>query len=195
MKFLLTKIEPLGLREQGFNIKCVSADTFQSTQIQQQLKADGFTVKTTSVDVVDKSTKQCLTYGYFKSTIYDKRLEVYKDCDLLTEEVINLERESSGKINHPDNGTKGSKDIADAVCGSIWDAAQDADEFAYNYGEQVQSSIEFNSENLIDERQQFIVDMEQELAKMNPLTNNQFFKEQQEKEKASISHYDDFCIM
>lgn len=183
------------LREQGFNIKCVSADTFQSTQIQQQLKADGFTVKTTSVDVVDKSTKQCLTYGYFKSTIYDKRLEVYKDCDLLTEEVINLERESSGKINHPDNGTKGSKDIADAVCGSIWDAAQDADEFAYNYGEQVQSSIEFNSENLIDERQQFIVDMEQELAKMNPLTNNQFFKEQQEKEKASISHYDDFCIM
>jgi len=29
---------------------------------------------------------------------------------LLTDEIVNLEREADGHINHPENGTQGSKD-------------------------------------------------------------------------------------
>ena len=95
------------LREQGFNLASISSDTFQAAQIQQQLISDGFDVKTISVDRLDPQTKQCLPYAYLKSAIYDRRLEVYKDCDFLTEEVLGLERESDGHINHPDNGATG----------------------------------------------------------------------------------------
>ena len=135
------------LREQGFNIKGVSSDTFNAAQIQQQLIADGFDVETISVDRLDTQTKQCLPYAYFKSTIYEKRLSVYRKCDLLTEEVIGLERESDGHINHPENGTQGSKDTVDAVCGALWNASQHAEEFAYDYGETYQVVAKFNSES------------------------------------------------
>lgn len=107
------------MRNQGLLIKGVSCDTFQSAQIQQQLAADGFDVTAISVDRLDSQTKQCLPYAAFKSAIYDKRLKVYRKCDLLTEEVIGLERESDGHINHPEGGTQGSKDSADAVCGAL----------------------------------------------------------------------------
>ncbi len=95
------------LRQNGFKVSGISCDTFQSAQIKQQLAADGFNVETISVDRLDSQTKQCLPYAYFKSTLYDKRLTVYNKCDLLTEEVIGLERESDGHINHPDNGAHG----------------------------------------------------------------------------------------
>lgn len=95
------------LREKGFNIKGISCDTYQSAQIQQQLIADHFNVTTISVDRLDTQTKKCLPYEYFKSTLYDRRFFVYKDCDFLTEEVLGLERESDGHINHPEQGTQG----------------------------------------------------------------------------------------
>ena len=107
------------LKQQGFKIKGISADTFQSAQLAQQLVADGFDFKSISVDRLDSETKTQLQYAYFKSTVYDKRLLVYKDCDLLTEEVLGLERESDGHIQHPEQGTQGSKDQIDAVVGAL----------------------------------------------------------------------------
>ena len=99
------------LKSKSFKIKGVSSDTFQSAQIQQQLKSDKFNVSILSVDRLDNvdGTKQkvCLPYAYFRTTIYEKRLILYDKCDLLTEEIVNLEKESDGHINHPDNGTKG----------------------------------------------------------------------------------------
>ena len=97
----------------------MSSDTFQSSQLQQQLIADGFDFKTISVDRLDTETKTQLQYAYFKNTVYDKRLIVYKDCDFLTEEVLGLERESDGHIEHPMGGTQGSKDAIDAVVGAL----------------------------------------------------------------------------
>ena len=107
------------LKQQGFKIKGISADTFQSAQLAQQLQADGFDFKSISVDRLDTETKTQLQYAYFKSTLYDKRLIVYKDCDLLTEEVVGLERQSDGHVNHPEGGTQGSKDQIDAVVGAL----------------------------------------------------------------------------
>lgn len=156
------------LREKGFNVAGVSCDTFQSAQIKQQLSADGFNVESISVDRLDSQTKQCLPYAYFKSTIYDKRLIVYEKCDLLTEELIGLERESDGHINHPNGGTTGSKDCCDAVCGSIWNASQHAEDFAYNYGEDL--NLMFDVDTNESTHDQLIVDFENELKNINPLS-------------------------
>ena len=158
------------LKKQGFNVKGVSADTFQSAQIQQQLSADGFDVSTVSVDRLDPTSKICLPYAYFKSTIYDKRMIVYKDCEFLTEELIGLERLSDGHIDHTSSGIN-SKDAIDSICGSIWNASQHADEFAYDFGEDADALAEFN---FIDEHAyNDTVKFEQQLKNMNLKSINQ----------------------
>lgn len=159
------------LRERGFNIKGVSSDTFQSAQIQQQLISDGFNVKIISVDRIDSQTKQCLPYAYLKSAIYDRRLEVYKECDFLTEEVLGLEREADGHINHPDNGSRGSKDAIDAVTGALFNASQNAEEFGYNYGEDYNTMLNINRYPAGTEGQtQLTVDFEEQLKQLNPIS-------------------------
>ena len=107
------------LRDQGFAIKGISCDTWGGPQMQQELKADGFDVTTVSVDRVDSKTHQQNQYAYFKTTMTDMRLDVYKKCDFLTEEVLGLERLSDGHIEHPDAGKSGSKDQIDAVVGAL----------------------------------------------------------------------------
>lgn len=153
------------LKEQGFRIKGISADTYQSAQIQQQLTADGFNVQTISVDRLDSETKQCLPYAYLKSTIYDRRLKVYDRCDFLTEEVLGLERQSDGHINHPENGTQGSKDAIDAICGALWNASKHADEFAFEYGETLETIIDVSNQTDTFDKKQLTINFEEELNK------------------------------
>ena len=98
------------LREQGFDIKKISADTFQSTTTLQALNTDGFETEIVSVDrlaVVNHKTKVCLPYHYLRAAIYERRIKIYQQCDLLTKELLELERESDGRINHPDDGKHG----------------------------------------------------------------------------------------
>lgn len=166
------------LKSQGFKVKVVSCDTYQSAQIQQQLTADGFEVKTTSVDRLENvpGTKQrvCLPYAFLKSTIYEKRVEIFDKCDLLTDEVIGLERQPDGHIDHPEGGTQGSKDCCDAVCGALYNASQDLDSFVYNYGEDIEEIINVNTTSN-DNKQQLVVDFQEELKKVfgESLTRNE----------------------
>jgi hypothetical protein len=150
------------LRDRGFAIKGVSSDTYQSAQIQQQLKADGFKTKILSVDRVD-NTKTCLPYAFFKSAIYERHIQMYKDCQLLTEEIVSLERLSDGHIDHPQNG---SKDQADAVCGSLYLASEFAEEYSYDYGENLDTSLEVNEVSDDYRKQQMILDFQEELTKI-----------------------------
>ena len=101
---------------------------------------------------MDPETKTQLQYAYFKSTIYDRRLVVYSKCDLLTDEILGLERESDGHIEHPEQGTQGSKDCSDAICGSLWHASLHAEEYAYEYGESLNVILDTNlaEENKFD---------------------------------------------
>lgn len=160
------------LRNQGFNIKGISADTFQSAQIQQQLRQDGFEVKTLSVDrlesVAGTSQKVCIPYAFFKTTIYERRVEIFRKCDLLTDEIVGLEKEPDGHINHPENGTQGSKDLADAFCGSLYSASLNLDDYVYNYGEDLDDMIHVSSTSSGTEalRQQIQLDFEAELQKI-----------------------------
>ena len=151
------------LRDRGFAIKGISSDTYQSAQIQQQLKSDGFKTKILSVDRVDGTTKQCLPYAFFKSAIYERHLQLYKDCDLLTNEIVSLERLSDGHIDHPQNF---SKDQSDAVCGALFLASEFAEEYSFDYGESLETSLEINTTSDDFRKQQMIADFQEELSKI-----------------------------
>lgn len=167
------------LKEQGFAIKGISTDTFQSYDTGQALKSEGFKYDIVSVDRCKDNV--CQTYQYFKNTIYEKRLRTYATAHL-AEEIIGLERDNnSGKVDHSPSGIN-SKDTADAVCGAIWNASQHGDEFQFNFGEDIQNLINANDDgsfNTEQAKKQITLDFEQELMKIqNPLnmeeSNSQF---------------------
>ena len=152
------------LRDRGFAIKGISSDTYQSAQIQQQLKGDGFKTKILSVDRVDNSTRSCLPYAFFKSAIYERHLQMYKDCNLLTEEIVSLERLSDGHIDHPQNF---SKDQSDAVCCALFLASEFAEEYSYDYGENLETSLDVNTTASDEYRKhQMIADFQEELCRI-----------------------------
>lgn len=151
------------LKRQGFNIKGVTSDTYQAYDLQQQLLSEGYPCSIISVDRVD-TDRICKPYQYFKSTIYEKRLEIYEDT-LLNTEVTELERNiDTGKVDHPEAG---SKDKADAVCGAIFNASKHAEEYAYDYGESAEELLRLNSDNYIADTQKLNFDFEEELKKMS----------------------------
>lgn len=155
------------LREQGFNIKGISTDTFQSYDTGQQLKAKGFNTDVISVDRVG-SDRICQPYLVYKNAIYEKRYKTFKQ-DVLTEEIVNLERNGNGKIDHPLGGTVGSKDCADACCGSLFNASQHAEEFAYDFGEDLSTTFDVNDTS---KGVQLEVDFEKALNEIHdPLKN------------------------
>lgn len=151
------------LKEQGFAIKGVSSDTFQSADLLQQLAGKGYETDIISVDRVKDNV--CLPYQYLKSTIYEGRVEVFEH-ELLTEELIGLERNNSnGKIDHAPSGIN-SKDCADAVCGCIWNASQHGEQFDFEYGEVLESIVDISSStNYDDNKKQLQVDFEEELKR------------------------------
>ena len=159
------------LRDRGFAIKCVSMDTYQSANMAQQLTSDGFKTQILSVDRVDtvgtengRPARICKPYAFFKTTIYEQHLKLYRKCDLLTEEITNLERLSDGHVDHPKNG---SKDQADALCGSLFTASQFAEEYSYDYGENLDAALDVNA-LASDEfrKQQMILEFQEELTRI-----------------------------
>ena len=170
------------LRKQGFSIKSITADTFQSTPVLQDLKAQGFHCDILSVDRIDAQTKTTLPYAYLKTTIYEKNIRLFK-TSLLTEEIVNLERYENGRIEHPNQGKSGSKDCADSLAGAIYDASKYAEEYAYNYGESYDTFLSVNeSSQQGDEevKKQLLIDFENELKEMNAFPGKQSLNAQEQ---------------
>ena len=90
------------LREQGFNIKGVSTDTFQNAAFAQSISAAHFNYSIISVDRVD-SNHICVPYQTLKNVIYEERIQMY-DSKHLTEELLGLERNNNGRIDHSERG-------------------------------------------------------------------------------------------
>lgn len=162
------------LKNKGFRIRTITYDTYQSADTGQQLSAEGFDCDTLSVDrteLTDDKIAICRPYEYLKHAIYEGRLKLYK-TDLLFNELVQLEKDyTSGKIDHP---PKGSKDQSDAVCGAVYTASKHAEEYAFDYGEDLESFVELNTDNELEQSQkQLIVDFEQELLRtFDPLKMN-----------------------
>lgn len=150
------------LRDRGFSIRGVSTDTFQSFDTGQALTAKGFKYETISVDRVDQD-HICKPYQTLKRAIYEKRLEMYEN-KFLTEELLGLERNNNGKIDHSIRGIN-SKDAADALCGAVFNASKHAEEFAFEYGEDLNATVDVSSYSEAEERKQITLDFEEELKK------------------------------
>jgi len=118
------------LRSYGFPIAKVTADTYQSTDMLQQLARAGFVTEVLSVDVAKE--KEGHPYAFFREAITEKRISYY-DYPQFLAEAANLQRfdiVSQGrmkwKVDHPakmqdlsGSPVKGAKDVADAVCGVV----------------------------------------------------------------------------
>ena len=141
-----------------------NCDTFQSYDLLQQLSAHNFNTQIISVDKV--TDKICKPYQYFKSAIYENRIQMYEN-KLLTEEIIGLEKNNnSGKVDHTPNGIN-SKDQADAVCGALWNASNHAEEFDFEFGDRIDTMIDVSSEVSPEMQQkQLTIDFENELKKV-----------------------------
>lgn len=109
----------LWLRRSGFNIGTVSTDQYQSSYLREVLNQQGFKTKKISVDRSDEP------YIGLKNILYDQRIELVNNS-LRDVELIHLEH-FNGRVDHPlahpdfvqDDG-KGSKDIADCLCGACY---------------------------------------------------------------------------
>ncbi|MCS6922603.1 MAG: hypothetical protein NZM07_11930, partial [Elioraea sp.] len=99
----------------GVRLVQVTFDSFQSVESQQALRRQGIVSGQLSVD------RQPEPYLYLRRCFDEGRLLVPAH-DLLFEELSRLEwDERKRKVDHP---PRGSKDLADALCGAVWGLAQ-----------------------------------------------------------------------
>lgn len=165
------------LRDTGFVVKKITYDTFQSYDTGQQLKSENFDCEVLSVDRVD-SDHICKPYQYFKSTIDERRFKMYKS-NRLFDEMIDIERNiNTGKVDHTPNF---HKDVLDAVVGATFTASKYADQYAYDFGEDLKQAIDVSASTSVENyRKQVNIDFEKQLQQMfnpvnlmeNPSENN-----------------------
>jgi hypothetical protein len=99
----------IDLRRTGFNLGLVTFDRWQSFDIQNELKQVG--IKTETLSVAKKH------YEDLAMLIYEERVAA-PHIDILLEELLEL-RIMGNRVDHP---RKKSKDLADAMCGSVYNA-------------------------------------------------------------------------
>lgn len=91
----------------GYPIKAVTYDGFDSRESIQAWRKDGMPAKEVSVD------KTSTPYKQFRDAMYDRRIALLDDPDLLSE-ILELEYdENKDKVDH---SVIGKKDLSDAVC-------------------------------------------------------------------------------
>jgi hypothetical protein len=100
----------INLRREGFNLGLVTFDRWQSFDIQRDLKSVGINTETLSV-----AKKH---YEDLAMLFYEERV-IAPHIELLLDELLELRIVSDNKVDHP---RKKSKDLADAMCGSVYNA-------------------------------------------------------------------------
>ena len=102
------------LKYHGFNIVGVSYDGWQSIDSKQILQKKGFDVSIISMD------RTLEPYDTLKGLILEGKV-IVPIFDPLKQELKRLELIKGKKVDHPRNG---SKDIADALCGAVFNSMQ-----------------------------------------------------------------------
>ena len=100
----------ISLRRQGIKLSRVTFDRWQSFDIQNELKQVGIKTDTLSVGKAH--------YEDMAMLVYEDRV-VMPQIELLLDELTELRIVSDKKVDHP---RKKSKDLADAVCGAIYNS-------------------------------------------------------------------------
>lgn len=96
-----------------FDVAKVTFDRWQSIEMIQSLRAQGIAADFHSVKKSD--------YDTLMTSIYDTRLRGYWNDILVNEELLKLRLFSNNKIDHPSGG---SKDMADALAGSVFSCVE-----------------------------------------------------------------------
>ena len=87
-------------------------------------------------------------------------IEVYKS-DRLFDECVDVERNiETGKVDHSPNF---HKDVLDAVCGATYNASKNAEQYAFEYGEDIENILATNNSSQNPDLTQITVDFENEL--------------------------------
>ena len=111
------------LRESRFKIRYITFDQYNSVGPMQMLIKNNFEVGNLSVDRND------LAYIYLRDMIINKSISMYKNKHL-EKELIHLTHSfvnGKAKVDHPvafSDGSKGSKDMADATAGVVFNAME-----------------------------------------------------------------------
>ena len=107
----------------GLNIKLVSSDGFQSSDMRQILSTKGYKVKYTSLDRTPDG------YDSLRSAINDHRIIIPQGCNELINELTELNRDNITR--EYDHDSYHRKDQSDSFAGAYWDAIQYKDEYLY----------------------------------------------------------------
>jgi hypothetical protein len=100
----------ISLKHRGFNIRRVTFDRWNSFDMMEQLKAQGI-----NCEILSVAKKH---YEDMALVIMEERLSG-PFIQLLIDELLQLRIVKKDKVDHP---RKGSKDLADATCGAIYNA-------------------------------------------------------------------------
>lgn len=100
----------LNLKRLGFDIRMVTFDRWNSWDMMQQLKEYGLNSETLSVA---KKHYEDMSLAVYEERVFGPHIP------LLIEELLKLRINNKDKIDHP---RQGSKDLADSVCGAIFNA-------------------------------------------------------------------------
>jgi len=100
----------LALKRRGFDLKLTTFDRWESADTIDYLKSMG--LRSERLSVAKKH------YEDFAMVVAEQRLTGPK-LELLIDELLQLRIMKNDKVDHP---RKGSKDLADAVCGAIYNA-------------------------------------------------------------------------
>lgn len=100
----------INLRRLGFQLGLVTFDRWQSFDIQQELKQVG--IRTETLSVAKKH------YEDLAMLVYEERVAA-PHIDILKEELLELRIVSHNRVDHP---RKKSKDLADAMCGAVYNS-------------------------------------------------------------------------
>jgi hypothetical protein len=100
----------LSLKRRGFNLKLTTFDRWESADTIDYLRSMG--LRSERLSVAKKH------YEDFAMVVAEERLSG-PHVELLIEELLQLRIMKNDKVDHP---RKGSKDLADAVCGAIYNA-------------------------------------------------------------------------
>jgi len=96
-----------------FDVAKVTFDRWQSIEMIQSLRSLGINADFHSVKKTD--------YDTLMTSIYDTRLRGYWNEVLVEDELLKLRLFSNNRIDHPNSG---SKDMADALAGSVFNAIE-----------------------------------------------------------------------
>ena len=135
----------ISLKQRGFNIKRVTFDRWNSFDMMEQLKSYGM-----NCEILSVAKKH---YDDMLLCVMEERLNGPR-LPLLIDELLELRIVKKDKVDHP---RKGSKDLADATCGAIYNAISltpkgDNEIHVYRYDqfdEDIERKTETNNDNVI----------------------------------------------